>query len=80
MCLFLVTEIRARAVLHTPKAAKAHVLHLTDGLQDGLSGIMLYCSRNDPKKELKMRTIADVRFRSFNCWSQAHPLHTLMLQ
>ncbi|KAK3736698.1 hypothetical protein QZH41_011488 [Actinostola sp. cb2023] len=53
------SEIRARAILQTPKTSKAYTLHLTDGSEDGLTGIMVYCTRADNRKEVKVRSISE---------------------
>ena len=67
MCLIFIifvltdTEVRARSVLHAPKSGKANVLLVTDGLEEGLTGTLVYCVKSDANKELKMRTIGEVR-------------------
>jgi len=53
--------MRARAILQTPKTSKAYTLHLTDGYEEGFTGTMVYCIRTDNKKEIKVRTISEVR-------------------
>lgn len=58
--MLTVTEVRARSVLHAPKSGKVHVLLVTDGLEEGLTGTLVYCVKSDANKELKMRNIADV--------------------
>ncbi len=60
-----VTEVRGRSVLHAPKSGKVHVLLVTDGLEEGLTGTLVYCVKTDANKELKMRNIADVHMQLF---------------
>lgn len=59
-CLLSVTEVRARSVLHAPKSGKVNVLLVTDGLEEGLTGTLVYCVKSDANKEIKMRNIGDV--------------------
>ena len=58
-CLLSATEVRVRSVLHASKSGK--VLLVTDGLEEGLTGTLVYCAKSDANKELKMRTIGEVR-------------------
>ena len=37
------------------------MLLVTDGYEEGLTGMLVYCIKPDLSKELKMRNIADVR-------------------
>ena len=48
--------MRARSV----KSGKAAVLLVTDGLEEELTGTLVYCVKSDANKELKMRNIGDV--------------------
>lgn len=48
-----------RSVLHAPKSG-SNVLLVTDGLEEGLTGTLVYCIKADASKEIKMRTIGDV--------------------
>jgi len=60
--VFAVTEVRSvrtRSMLHAPKSSN-HVLLVTDGLEEGLTGTLVYCVKADASKDLKMRIIADV--------------------
>lgn len=57
-CLLSATEVRVRSV-HASKSGK--VLLVTDGLEEGLTGTLVYCAKSDANKELKMRNIGDVR-------------------
>lgn len=57
--LYSSTEVPVRSVLHASKSGK--VLLVTDGLEEGLTGTLVYCAKSDASKELKMRNIADVR-------------------
>jgi len=43
---------------HVSKSGK--VLLVTDGLEEGLTGTLVYCAKTDANKELKMRNIGDV--------------------
>lgn len=45
---------------HASKSGKVNVLLVTDGLDDGLTGTLIYCVKSDASKELKMRNIGDV--------------------
>ena len=47
-------------MLHAPKSGKASVLLVTDGLEEGLTGTLVYCVKADATKDIKMRIIADV--------------------
>lgn len=61
--MLTVTEVRARrSVLHVqaPKPGRVNVLLVTDGLDEGLTGTLVYCVKSDVSKELKMRNIGDV--------------------
>ena len=65
--MFEDTEVRARSVLHAPKSGKTSVLLVTDGLEEGLTGTLVYCVKADATKDIKMRIIADVcYFARFN--------------
>ena len=57
--LYSATEVRVRSVQHASKSGK--VLLVTDGLEEGLTGTLVYCAKSDASKELKMRNIAEVR-------------------
>ena len=57
-CLLLATEVRVRSMPHVSKSGK--VLLVTDGLEEGLTGTLVYCAKTDANKELKMRNIGDV--------------------
>ena len=54
--VFQDTEVRARTV----KSGKVAVLLVTSGLEEKLTGTLIYCVKADANKELKMRNIADV--------------------
>ena len=54
--VFQDTEVRARTV----KSGKVAVLLVTSGLEEKLTGTLVYCVKADANKELKMRNIADV--------------------
>lgn len=47
-------------MLHAPKSGKVNVLLVTDGLEEGLTGTLVYCVKSDANKEIKMRNIGDV--------------------
>ena len=48
-------------MLHVPKSgSSAKVLLVTDGLEEGLTGTLVYCVKTDASKDIKMRIIADV--------------------
>lgn len=55
--LLSATEMRVRSV-HASKTGK--VLLVTDGLEEGLTGTLVYCAKSDASKELKMRNIGEV--------------------
>lgn len=48
-------------MVHVPKSgSSAKVLLVTDGLDEALTGTLVYCVKADPNKEIKLRVIADV--------------------
>jgi len=54
-------------VIHAPKSGNTSVLLVTDGLEEGLTGTLVYCVKTDATKDIKMRIIADVcYFSRFN--------------
>ena len=54
-------------MLHAPKSGNTCVLLVTDGLEEGLTGTLVYCVKADATKDIKMRIIADVcYFARFN--------------
>ena len=57
-------------MLQAPKSGNTSVLLVTDGLEEGLTGTLVYCVKADATKDIKMRIIADVcYFAGFNCLS-----------
>ena len=66
--VFTVTDIRGRSMLHVPKSgSSAEVLLVTDGLDEGLTGTLVYCVKADANKEIKIRMIADVCYWICQC-------------
>lgn len=52
---------------HASKSGKVNVLLVTDGLDAGLTGTLVYCVKSDANKELKMRNIGEVRVFKSAC-------------
>ena len=53
------TDIRVRS----KSGGSNKVLLLTDGLNEALTGTLVYCVKSDASKEIKMRIIADVSLK-----------------
>ena len=63
-------------MLHAPKSGNTSVLLVTDGLEQGLTGTLVYCVKADVTKDIKMRIIADVcYFAGFNRLSHKNDQH-----
>ena len=54
-------------MIQVPKSGNTSFLLVTDGLEEELTGTLVYCVKADTTKDIKMRIIADVcYFARFN--------------
>lgn len=57
-------------MLHVPKSGSlAKVLLVTDGLEEGLTGTLVYCVKADASKDIKMRIIGEVCYSIYQSLS-----------